>query len=129
MKRYIKNIVFLGFALFSILAILSCEVGLGASVDTERPTLNITYPPKGAIIMDTFTLAGTVSDDIGVSYINVTLTHKTLKTEYVYKSQDGQVTIEQPSGKWSQGTRWTASIGKKEEGKRTGVFIYPNGPF
>ena len=117
MKRYKKNTVFLGFAFFSILAILSCEVGLGASVDTERPTLNITYPPKGAIIMDTFTLAGTVSDDIGVSYINVTLTHKTLKTEYVYKSQDGQVTIEQPSGKWSQGTRWTASIGKKEEGK------------
>ncbi|MCQ2576120.1 MAG: hypothetical protein MJ162_05190 [Treponema sp.] len=118
MKRYIKNTAFLGFALFSIIATLSCEVGLGASVDTERPTLNITYPPKGAIIMDTFTLAGTVADDIGVSFINVTLTHKTLNKEFVYKSENGSVQIEKPAGGWAKGTHWTASLGRKDENQK-----------
>ncbi|MCQ2585398.1 MAG: hypothetical protein MJ185_07400, partial [Treponema sp.] len=99
------------------LLVSSCEIGLGAAVDTERPKIQITYPPKGAIIMDTFILAGTVSDDVGLNYLNVTLTNKDLKTTYSYSSKEGQVIYADPGKNWSKGTTWTASIGKKTEGQ------------
>ncbi len=111
-----KGILFATFTVAALL-VLSCEIGLGAAVDTERPKLQITYPPKGAVIMDNFTLAGTVSDDVGLNYLKVTLTNKDLKTTYTYSSKEGQVLWVDPGKNWSKGTTWTASIGKKTEGQ------------
>ena len=111
-----KGILFASFTVAALL-VLSCEIGLGAAVDTERPKLQITYPPKGAVIMDNFTLAGTVSDDVGLNYLKVTLTNKDLKTTYTYSSKEGQVLWVDPGKNWSKGTTWTASIGKKTEGQ------------
>src|SRR5574344_755816 len=69
-QSYISTILLTGLAL---LTAISCEVGLGASVDTEAPTLDITYPPASAVIRGTFTLAGTCGDDKGVSGIAITI--------------------------------------------------------
>ena len=43
---------------FSILFAISCEIGLGESVDTEAPSLEITNPPADAIIRDEFAISG-----------------------------------------------------------------------
>ncbi len=57
------------FAIF-----ISCEIGLGASVDTEAPELEITSPETDAIIRDEFALGGTWSDDGTIKEIVVTVT-------------------------------------------------------
>ncbi len=50
-----------------------CEdVGLGAAIDTQAPSLAITYPPEAAAaIRGTFTVAGSCDDDRGVTEVSV----------------------------------------------------------
>ena len=65
------------FAIFLLVLVslftLSCEIGLGASVDTEPPSLEITTPPVDAIIRDKFALAGSWSDDGTIASVTVSL--------------------------------------------------------
>lgn len=61
------------FSLISILIFSSCEVGLGESVDTVAPSVEITYPPANSVIRGAFEFAGTCSDDKGVSSVSVTV--------------------------------------------------------
>lgn len=49
----------------------ACSVGLGESVDTEVPKIEITYPPASRAVRDWFYLAGTASDDKGVASVSV----------------------------------------------------------
>lgn len=49
----------------------ACSVGLGESVDTEVPKIEITYPPASSPVRDWFYLAGTASDDKGVASVSV----------------------------------------------------------
>ncbi len=60
---------------FAALALFftGCEdVGLGAAIDTQAPSLAITYPPEAArAIRGTFTVAGSCDDDRGVTEISV----------------------------------------------------------
>ncbi|MGI5105761.1 hypothetical protein H0R94_01800 [Treponema socranskii] len=65
-----------------ILTVLSCEVGLGASVDTVPPSNAITYPPKNAVVRSTFVIAGTCSDDTSVGSVTVSITNTDTKTAY-----------------------------------------------
>lgn len=51
----------------------SCDVGLGESVDTVAPSVEITYPPANSVIRGAFEFAGTCSDDKGVSSVSVTV--------------------------------------------------------
>lgn len=53
--------LFLSFIL--ILVIVSCEIGLGSSVDTEAPNLSIEEPVVDSIIAGDFDIIGTYSDD------------------------------------------------------------------
>ncbi|MCQ2573204.1 MAG: hypothetical protein MJ182_04860 [Treponema sp.] len=107
-----KVIIVCGVVFALLLA--ACTIGLGESVDTVAPTVEILYPPKGAVVMDTFTLAGKTTDDQGVNFVSITLTHKTLKNAdgekltFVYTSEKEQVQIDE-NGKW------TASICSKTE--------------
>ena len=52
-------------ALLMILSIISvsCQIGLGAAVDTEPPALTIQNPPIDSVIRDDFAIVGTYSDD------------------------------------------------------------------
>lgn len=55
------------------------DSGLGSTVDTEAPKIEITYPPLGANIRGTFVLAGSCDDDKSVKSIIVTVTDTTTK--------------------------------------------------
>lgn len=59
----------IGSAIFMLF--FACSVGLGESVDTEVPKIEITYPPASSPVRDWFYLAGTVSDDKGVASVSV----------------------------------------------------------
>ncbi|HQL34169.1 MAG TPA: hypothetical protein PK969_13020, partial [Treponemataceae bacterium] len=61
-----------GFILFVLIAsgsMITCEIGLGNSVDTKPPTVGITYPPANSIIRDDFILAGTVQDETALDSV------------------------------------------------------------
>lgn len=74
---------------FSLFLFTTCTVGLGSVVDTREPDLTISYPPESAIIKDSFVLAGTCSDDTGVSAIKVKLTNT--DTKKIYGPLDAEV--------------------------------------
>ena len=74
-----------------VLSTLSCDIGLGASVDVLAPSLTISYPPTGAIVMDKFKLAGECSDDVGVMSVQVTV--KSTDTGVVVFSGNARVTL------------------------------------
>lgn len=65
----------LGYLLLLVLIILtaSCEIGLGSSVDTDPPTLEITTPPVDKIIRNSFAIGGTWSDDGTIAELSVQL--------------------------------------------------------
>ena len=72
-KRVRKCVLGAAFAVAAFVSICSCSdnVGLGDSVDTEAPKLEITYPPSSAVIKGSFIFAGTSSDDKGVTSMKV----------------------------------------------------------
>ncbi|MCQ2241773.1 hypothetical protein [Treponema sp.] len=67
-----------------LVSVLSCDIGLGEAVDVSAPTLTITYPPSGAVIRDSFVLAGECNDDVLVTSVNVRVVNTTVGNE-VYK--------------------------------------------
>lgn len=71
-----KNNFFKLSILFTLFAFLvaSCEVGLGESVDTEKPTVSIEYPQSGVVIRDSFVVSGACDDETGLKKVEVTLT-------------------------------------------------------
>ncbi|MFA6937168.1 MAG: Ig-like domain-containing protein [Treponema sp.] len=73
-----KNLLSVFIKIFSFgivcsFLLLSCQIGLGASVDTEAPTVEITYPPSNVAVRGEFTLAGNCADDKEVSGIEVSV--------------------------------------------------------
>jgi len=60
-------------ALTASLSFLTCEVGLGDSVDTKPPTLSISYPPATSVIRGSFVIAGSATDETSLSSVTVTL--------------------------------------------------------
>lgn len=81
-----KNKLFatIKFLMISTAALIfaSCEIGLGDAVDTSNPTVEIKYPPKNAVIRDSFLLSGICDDDISVTSVRVTVTNSTTKKNY-----------------------------------------------
>ncbi|MDD5929736.1 MAG: hypothetical protein PUC37_08025 [Spirochaetales bacterium] len=96
---------------------LSCEVGLGAAIDTEAPSASITYPPESAIIRDYFYIAGTCDDDDKVDHIELTLT---CDGSTVYSTED-DVTIE-------DGKNWSIRLNEKGSGSYNG-YRFPDGSY
>lgn len=72
MFKKILNFLLLSSICSAIFMLLfACSVGLGESVDTEVPKIEITYPPASSPVRDWFYLAGTASDDKGVASVSV----------------------------------------------------------
>ena len=71
--RKILILLSFGITVLFISSLFSCgeDAGLGASVDTKAPGIEITYPPSDAIIRGSFVFGGTCSDDKGVSSVKV----------------------------------------------------------
>lgn len=81
--RKLRGGVFFAAVCF-LLAFVSCDVGLGESVDTIAPTVAINYPPLASVIRDKFVFQGNWADDKGVSLVTVqvidTSSKKTVET-------------------------------------------------
>lgn len=72
MFKKILNFLLLSSITSAIFMLLfACSVGLGESVDTEVPKVEITYPPASSPVRGWFYLAGNCSDDKGVDSIVV----------------------------------------------------------
>ena len=87
------TVLFSSFVVFIVLmmtGITSCEVGLGASVDTQPPTVEIQSPAADFIVRDVFTMKGLCSDEQGLKSITVTL-RNTQTSEY-YPTSDAPFT-------------------------------------
>ena len=76
--KFVCGLLALG-AFFSLLT-CSDNVGLGSSVDTEAPKVEITYPPASSRIRSTFILAGNCSDDKAVTSVDVQVLDSTKET-------------------------------------------------
>ena len=64
----------------------SCEVGLGASVDTQPPTVDIQEPAADFIVREKFTMKGNCADEQGLQSVTVTL-RNTQTAEYYPKTE------------------------------------------
>ena len=79
MKKFMKNLKEIciggGIAFISILSLslISCgeDSGLGSSVDTEAPGVEITYPASLSVIRESFVFGGKWTDDKSVKSISV----------------------------------------------------------
>ena len=106
------------FSLISILIFSSCEVGLGESVDTENPSVEITYPPNGSVIRGSFTFAGVCADDKGVSKVLVT----------VRKNDDASF-VKEYEAKILDGGKWTCILNEVQDDKSPTVLQEKVFPF
>ena len=79
------------------------EVGLGSAVDTAAPTVEIAYPPKNAIVRDSFIVSGTCDDDLFVSSVEVTVTNTS--TKEVYGPYKATINLER--------TEWSVLLNQK----------------
>lgn len=61
----------------------SCNVGLGESVDTESPTIKVTYPANSSTVRGKMVLYGICDDDKGVSNVTVEVTDNNNKNNKV----------------------------------------------
>ncbi len=99
-----KKLRVLFFTSITILFTNSCEIGLGAYVDTEAPSLEISNPPADAVIRDDFAITGTWKDDGTISKVTVDMVRLQDNTK---TSFDGTFTSESIKGE--KGT-WTVAI-------------------
>lgn len=77
-----KSLSIFAASALAVALLASCNVGLGETVDTTAPTLNISYPGSSAVIRGSFVLAGTCDDDKGISYVEVSITNISTNTSY-----------------------------------------------
>ena len=95
--KIFRTLFALGLLIFSI---TSCEVGLGAAVDTVPPELVIESPESASIIRGSFAIKGSWTDDRGVDSVLCTLTNtENEEKKYVVH---GQVTTSKTGeGSWN----------------------------
>lgn len=102
-KKFILAVVSVVFAY----ALLSCDVGLGSAVDTQAPTLNVTYPATLSTVRGQFVFGGTCADDQKVTSVTV----RALNSELGKSYGPFAATIAEDA------KSWTFSFNKKAEGK------------
>ncbi|MCI5518967.1 MAG: Ig-like domain-containing protein [Treponema sp.] len=113
MKRFINILLYV----VCIFLLISCEIGLGAAVDTEAPTVAITSPQAGSVIRDSFAVKGSWSDDGAISSIKVTLeSTSNLIEPIVYDA-----TVNLDEGSLVSGT-WYCEINPESEGIIDGEY-------
>lgn len=98
---------FLPFLVFISLFFCACTTGLGEEIDLEAPELTILTPTKLTYQQLEFDMAGTCTDNKGIT--DVTITNK--ETGKIY----GYADIDYESNTWS----FKVSLSKEEEGEIT----------
>lgn len=102
-KKFILAVVSVVFAY----ALLSCDVGLGSAVDTQAPTLNVTYPATLSTVRGQFVFGGTCADDQKVTSVTVS----------AYNSELGKSYGPFAATIADDAKSWTFSFNKKAEDK------------
>lgn len=82
LRKNLLKFVWGGVATLFVCGVLSCEVGLGESVDTEPPEVSVTLPEADTIIREAFTMTGECSDEQGVGSISVQIKNTSSKENY-----------------------------------------------
>ena len=117
-KTLLKTLI---LGLFStVLIYSSCEIGLGAAVDTLVPTINIDSPAADSTIRDSFSFRGTWSDDGAIMGLTVTL--NTIEGDTVGQpalTKSGIVNHAQVIG---QANTWECTIEPGAEGLKDGKY-------
>ena len=111
-----KKIAFALLTIFSLF-VISCEIGLGASVDTDPPSLTISNPPVDSIIRDDFAISGTWTDDGSIGSISVELS----RTDGNGEKLSFSGTFAEDSRKGGSGT-WSAGIPAKSTSITDGTY-------
>ena len=117
--RFFSFVLFIS-VLFSFLITSSCEIGLGAAVDTLVPTINIDSPAADSTIRDSFSFRGTWSDDGAIMGLTVTL--NTIEGDTVGQpalTKSGIVNHAQVIG---QANTWECTIEPGAEGLKDGKY-------
>ena len=117
-KTLLKTLI---LGLFStVLIYSSCEIGLGAAVDTLVPTISIDSPAADSTIRDSFSFRGTWSDDGAIMGVSVTL--NSINTDGTTKpvaAKNGTVAYAQVLG---QQNTWLCEINPGEDGIKDGNY-------
>lgn len=117
--RFFSFVLFIS-VLFSFLITSSCEIGLGAAVDTLVPTINIDSPAADSTLRDSFSFRGTWSDDGAIMGLTVTL--NTIEGDTVGQpalTKSGIVNHAQVIG---QANTWECTIEPGAEGLKDGKY-------
>ncbi|MCQ2573439.1 MAG: Ig-like domain-containing protein, partial [Treponema sp.] len=94
-KPKARFFIFLLASLFSFAGLLSCKIGLGEAVDTERPEATISESLQAnAIIKNSFTISGTCFDDREISKLRIVLSNNDTGVKYLYVSDPSDDTAE-----------------------------------
>lgn len=102
-----KKFILAGVSVVFAYALLSCDVGLGSAVDTQAPTLNVTYPATLSTVRGQFVFGGTCADDQKVTSVTV----RALNSELGKSYGPYAATVADDA------KSWTFSFNKKAEGK------------
>ena len=119
MKKMLRNVVLSFLGLVSIFILSNCQIGLGAAVDVQPPTVSLTSPQADALVRDVFIIEGTYEDDLSVSEVLVSL--KEVTTEVEHKELKAVVTPASEN-ELTKGT-WSCSINPKELGILDGTYV------
>ncbi|MBP5519720.1 MAG: hypothetical protein J6X84_03970 [Treponema sp.] len=68
-----KKLKFIFLSIFIVFSVISCEIGLGSSVDTDPPALEIISPAVDSVIRDSFAISGTYKDDGTIASVSAKL--------------------------------------------------------
>ena len=119
------NLIIRGGVLsFSLFLLTTCgeDTGLGPSVDTKEPTIEITYPPSDAIIRDWFWLGGTCDDDKSVKEVSVVIKKISEDIESESAESEGNKFL----ATVSNGKSWQIKLNEKDG---NGNYEYPDGSY
>ncbi len=112
--QYLSFGIIIGIVLFS-----SCEIGLGSSVDTDSPTIEIVNPSSGVTIRDEFCISGKWDDDGEIKSLILSLT---LVDSNGKSGSNAAITKEGSVSEDKDGRFWTCVINPVEEGIKDGTY-------
>ena len=108
-KKFSRVFILISFVL-TFLFTISCQIGLGAAVDTEPPVINIQTPQVDVIIRDTFAISGSWSDDGTIQSITILLERTDGNGSAITRNAEFAVT----EGTVGEGT-WTCILNPKDD--------------
>ena len=108
-KKFSRVFILISFVL-TFLFTISCQIGLGAAVDTEPPVINIQTPQLDVIIRDTFAISGSWSDDGTIQSITILLERTDGNGSAITRNAEFAVT----EGTVGEGT-WTCILNPKDD--------------